>query len=195
MDNEGSLIGFIRGTFRYLRSFIKDKNVASVTPTSTDAMNYILDLLDLSRDCTIIEFGAGTGVFTFELLNRMTSRSRLIAFETNEELARHIAANQDPRLTVVNESAENISNVLESLGLESAQYIISGIPFSFITPSSREQIIIDSYRTLDENGVLLVYQATYMMKTTMEKVFGNCETDKALLNLPPLFIMKSVKSS
>lgn len=180
-------------TVQYVRSFIKDKQVASVTPTSGAAVRQICDSIDFRKDVIIVEYGAGTGVFTEEILSRMTPGSKLIAFETNAELADLLRGINDKRLIVSNRSAEDVDAVCRACGLADVDYILSGIPFSFLKPKQRINVIITSRNLLKSDGMFIVYQASWAMKATILKVFGNCETDNVLLNLPPLFIMMAKK--
>ena len=59
-------------------------------------------MLDLARVPTrglIVEFGAGSGVYTRELLRRMGPEARLLAFEVDPQLAARVEAEiDDPRL-------------------------------------------------------------------------------------------------
>lgn len=182
-------------TMQYVKSFMKDAKVASVTPTSGGAVRQICDRIDFSDDIHIIEYGAGSGVFTNELLDRMSAGSTLIALETNAELAAELSKVSDPRLIVLGESAELITGIQSRLGFPQADYILSGIPFSFLKPKQRRDVILRSRQALKVGGRFIAYQASWAMKTTIKKVFGNCETDSALINLPPLFVMDAKKES
>lgn len=181
------------GTLAYVRSFFKDKNVASVTPTSANVVRQICDRMDFTSDCVVIEYGAGTGVFTFELLRRMTPDSKLLAFETNEELAAVLGKSEDPRLIVSTESAELVSDIRSAYGLGLADYILSGIPFTFLSATQRASLLAATKATLRPGGRFLAYQASWFMKDKITEVFGNCETDKYLLNIPPMFLMDARK--
>jgi len=181
-------------TVAYVKSFIKDRNVASVTPTSSHVVNQICDRMRFDRDLTVIEYGAGTGVFTFELLKRMTSGSRLLAFETNPDLAELLEKHNDPRLAVSTESAARVSEVRNDIGLPAAEYILSGIPFSFFDAGLRREIVLKTYDNIRPEGRFLVYQASWMMKDLIEEIFGNIDTDSYLLNIPPMFLMDAIRN-
>lgn len=180
-------------TIAYLKSFIKDKNVASVTPTSANVVRAICNRMDFSRDIFLVEYGAGTGVFTFEILNRMTPGSRLLAFETNAQLAAKLGRRKDPRLMVSNQSATEVVTAIEQHDLPRPNYVISGIPFSFLDVQSRKQLVMNTNNLLLPGGRFLVYQVSWLMKETLGQVFGNCSTASYLRNLPPVFLMDSLK--
>ena len=69
----------------FLSEFIKQKKtVGAITPSSKFLMKKMLSKVDFSKDILIVEIGPGTGVFTQEILSRMTLNSRLISFEIND---------------------------------------------------------------------------------------------------------------
>ena len=67
----------------YIVNFIKDKNIASVTPTSQFGVKRILKKINFEKDLTIVEYGPGTGVITKALLKKMPKNAKLIAIDTN----------------------------------------------------------------------------------------------------------------
>lgn len=193
-ESTNDLSNLIDDTVQYVKSFIKDKNVGSVTPTSPIAVNHICNLIDFSKDIFLVEYGAGNGVFTREILSRMTPASKLLAFETNVALSESLKKIEDKRLMVSNQSAEDVLEVSQALGHAEADVVLSGIPFSFFKPAVRTDILKKSRSILRPGGTLLVYQASLKVRPAIKRIFGNCETDKALLNLPPLFVMISIRT-
>lgn len=180
-------------TVAFVKSFIKDKNVASVTPTAANVVRQICDRMDFSRDITVVEYGAGTGVFTFEILSRMTPGSRLLTFETNYDLAARLMKTSDSRLIVTEESAELVGKIMRENDLSEADYVLSGIPFSFLDPVLRVNLVKNTYQCLAVGGEFLAYQASWLMKDTIIEVFGNMKTDSYMMNLPPMFLMQAKK--
>ena len=57
----------------FLSEFIKEfKTVGAITPSSKFLMKKMLSKIDFSKNVFLIELGPGTGVFTTEILSRMT---------------------------------------------------------------------------------------------------------------------------
>lgn len=183
----------IDDTVQYVKSFLKDPQVASVTPTSLAVVTQILDRFDFGADQTIIEYGAGTGVFTVEILRRMTPGSRLLAFETNPGLVAILRKIDDPRLMVSDQSALDVLQVCAENGIHQADFILSGVPFTFLKKRDRTNLTRRSHQILGSGGEFVAYQASRVMKPVFESIFGNIETDSYLLNIPPLFLMVSRK--
>jgi len=187
-------------TFIYLKNFITDKYVASLTPTSRAAVEKVCNKMDLNDRKVVVEYGPGTGVFTGTLLNYMTGNSRLIAIERNENfchiLQKHLL---DPRLEIINDCAENVLDILKECKEAEADYILSGIPFSFLTPDARVRILNDAYAALKVGGKFLAYQNFFQLpeflKNHLEDIFQNVKTKYVLQSFPPLVLFEAVKGN
>jgi phospholipid N-methyltransferase len=176
--------------FQYLRQFIKDKNVASLLPTSSFAVKRAFKPVDFKKYKVIVEYGPGEGAFTRQLLNRMAPDAHLIAIETNTQMVHALRGMKDERLTVVNDSAENILTILNGLGLEHADCVVSGIPFTFLKRPQRETIVRRTREALNDNGMFIVYQNSFYAVKYLEKEFNGIKKDFEPRNIPPLFIMR-----
>lgn len=174
----------------YLRQFIKDKNVASLIPTSKFAVNRAFKNINLNGYKVIVEYGPGEGAFTRRMLNEMAPDANLIAIETNEEMVKALNEINDKRLIVVNDSAENIKGILNRNGFDNADCVVSGIPFTFLKRQQRENIVKRTREALNGNGTFIVYQNSYYAVKYLEKEFNHIARDFEPRNIPPLFIMR-----
>jgi phospholipid N-methyltransferase len=183
----------MKQTLTYLKSFFNDKDVASVTPTSRYCMRHVCRPVDFSRDITIVEYGAGAGVFAHYLLPKMTADSSLIMFETNNRLFQELQKIDDSRAEAHNQSVEYAIEVIGKTLAGNVDYIISGIPFSFLDEKTRLGILQKSRDMLRSVGQFLAYQTSEHLKEPLYKVFGNVHTEWEWRNVPPMTIYKSVK--
>lgn len=180
-------------TITYLRNFIKDKNVASVTPSSLICVKRVCRKIDFKKKNVIVEYGPATGVFTKFILKNMNSSSRLIAIELNSNFADELRKISDNRLIVVNDNVKNVSKIVTDTGFKQVDYIISGIPFSFLNHAVRMKILEQTRNLLKENGKFLAYQTSGHLKKPLQKIFGNLHTEFELLNIPPMVIYEAIK--
>lgn len=180
-------------TLTYLKSFFKDKDVASVTPTSRFCIRRVCRPIDFSRDQTIVEYGAGAGVFANYLLPRMTPGSRLILFETNELLFKKLREIDDPRVSLFDQSVEFVTDLLQDELIGKTDYIISGIPFSFLDERSKASVLHQSVELLKEGGKFLAYQTSGHLKEPLRNAFGNLKTGWEWRNIPPMTIYEAEK--
>lgn len=175
----------------YFYHFLQDKNIASVTPTSSFGIKRVCRRIDFSKRNIIVEYGPGTGVFTRFLLEQMNPESKLILIETNRHFVSLLKQIDDPRLYVFNDSAENIRNILKECGEEKADHVISGIPFSILDEEVKTQIMRNTRDALSEEGTFLVYQFLNHAKKYLIQYFNYVHSEFEIFNLPPLFIYEA----
>ena len=185
-------------TFVYMMNFLRDKNVASVTPTSSVGVKRVCSKIDFSRDSLIVEYGPGTGVFSKYLLKQMGHDSRLILIELNKNFKSILKAKiTDPRVMIVHDSAENVLETLRSCKESEADYVISGIPFSFLDQDLKHRILYNTHRALKTGGKFLVYQTCFQtnnhLKVHLQKYFPQVKAKYELGNIPPLRIFEAIK--
>lgn len=185
-------------TMVYLKNLLKDKNIASVTPTSKRAVRQLCRAVDLSKPLVVVEYGPATGVFTKYFLENMTDDSIFIAIELNENFVSYMEENiNDRRLRLFNDSAENIDRILKDLNIREVDYIVSGIPFTLMDPEMRKRIILNTKKALKENGEFLAYQTFFQkdehLKDYLADHFLNVSDEIAYFNIPPLRLYKAVK--
>ena len=175
-----------------ISNFIKDKNVASIIPTSKRCVKDICSRMNFSRDLCIVEYGPGNGAFTDHILKNLSSESRLLAIEKNKELSGYLKEKtNDKRLEVFNDDAINVKNILNFLSIKNVDYVISGIPFSFLEPNDIHKILENTREILNPNGRFLVYQATRKVEDYLGRYFTDIKTKHYKLNIPPLFLFDS----
>ncbi len=185
-------------TAAYVKAFLKDKDVAAVTSSSTFGMRHVCRPVDFDRAQTVVEYGPGTGVFTRYFLERMPADGRLLAIEANSELASVLKEKvSDPRLIVCEGDARNAHQLMENYGMAEADYVIYGIPFSWLDPEGRRELMNQTYEILASDGMFLAYQTFWQpdahLKEPAQEYFPSVWTEFELLNLPPMRIYRASK--
>ena len=160
--------------------------LGSVIPSSRFLIREVLDPIHWGRAQVIVEYGPGVGTITGEILARMRPNATLIAIETNPDFVRYLRSTYpDERLHVVQGSAADVRTILREHGVESASYIISGIPFSTLPAPARERILRDTRAALEPGGSFLVYQFSARVLTDLKRIFGDVQRGFQLLNILP----------
>ncbi|MCC6176270.1 MAG: methyltransferase domain-containing protein [Chloroflexi bacterium] len=183
----------MRSRLRFLSEFVRNpKQLGSITPSSRFLARELLGRIDFERTRRIVELGPGTGVFTVPLLERLAPDAALIAIDTNEgfvaQLRREI---QDPRLTVLHDSAERVDRIVADAGWGHADLVVSGIPYSLLPRPLRLSILESTCRCLRHDGKFIGYQYSLMLRPYLLRVFGNVHYRSVLLNIPPAFVYES----
>src|SRR5215467_8795160 len=174
-------------TLLFAKNFIQHpKMLGSLIPSSRFLVDRLLGKIDWVRARTIVEYGPGVGTITTHILGRMSPRAKLIVFEMNKDFVRYLRRSfPDPRLHVVHGSAENVGKELDRLGLEGADYIISGIPYTTMPEQLRETIMHESREALNPGGAVLVYQFTRAVLPYLRAYFDQVYQDFEPLNILP----------
>jgi phospholipid N-methyltransferase len=160
--------------------------LGSFIPSSRFLIRTLLEELDFARARVIVEYGPGVGTFTHEILKRMRPDAMLLALETNSEFVRFLrGSTSDPRLHVVHGSAASVQGALKALGAKRADFVISGIPFSTLPASVREEVLHATRAVLQPEGAFLVYQFSPMVLGNLRQVFSQVRRGFQPLNMPP----------
>lgn len=177
----------IRERLLFLRSFLAHpRQVGAILPTSRRAVRDMLDMATFTGVECVVELGAGTGVYTREVLARLPKDARFLAFEIDSNLAATLRTQfQDPRLQVVQDSAENVRAYLNGTR---ADVIVSGLPFTSLPVPMREAILQQARDALAPTGVMLVLQYSPLIQRELRRRFGFVRRRVSLLNVPPAFL-------
>jgi phospholipid N-methyltransferase len=171
----------------FARNFLKHpKMLGSFIPSSPFLIEHLLSQIDFARAKVVVEYGPGVGNISQEVLARLAPDAHLVLIELNEDFADFLREQlNDPRVHVVRASAEDVRRILSDLGLGSADYIISGIPYSTMPSDVRRRVLAESKKGLSPNGQFLVYQFTSTVLPHLRVVFRSIRQDFELLNILP----------
>lgn len=179
----------------FFKTFIKDRDVASIIPTSLRCVKKVCNHIDFSKDFLLVEYGPGDGVFSKYLLSKMSEGSRLILIEANENFANHLRETiKDSRVTIHNILAGDVVTALDKEDIGNVDYVLSGIPFSFLNKERKREVLKSTKLILKDGGKFLAYQTSGHLKKPVLEVFGNYDIEMEMLNIPPYLIYDVVKN-
>ncbi len=175
----------------FLREFLhRPAELGTFLPSSRFLESRIVRLGELRDDAVVVELGPGIGGTTSAILRELPASARLIAIELNPALIAPLQSLGDPRLTVHQGSAENLSEILDQHGLETADVVFSGIPFSTIPAPVGRSILKSVWDALSPGGRFVAYQLRSQVKRLARDLMGPPEVEFELLNLPPLWVYR-----
>ncbi|MBI2546687.1 methyltransferase domain-containing protein [Candidatus Woesearchaeota archaeon] len=174
----------------FLRTFLKNpKEVGSITPSSRFLQESMLRHVDFRKARHIVEYGAGTGILTREILKHARPDARILCFETNRKFCRYLKNHfNDMRLTIINDSAENISQHLHRHNMLSIDYALSSLPFSNLAESEKARIMQGTRAALARSGSFILYKYTVNFRQYLKYYFRRISRIFVPLNLPPTFV-------
>ena len=178
----------------FLKRFLQRPfQVASIIPSSKTLIRKVSSKMDFNGPRVIAEFGPGEGCHTREIVARMDADSRLLLFELDPELARHLEEqfSADPRVTVLHQDAAELPTELTRRGIAHCDYVVSGIPFSILEPGKKKQLLQHTYDSLAPHprSAFIIYQVTNELVNHCRH-FARVESEYCLQNLPPMFVSK-----
>ncbi len=173
----------------FLRSFLANpRQVGALVPTSSRAVSDTLDLARVEDARLIVEFGAGSGVYTRELLRRMGPGARLLAFEVDHQLSAALAAEiDDPRLRLIAASSEEVERHLEGARVD---LLVSALPFTSLPAAVRRRVLDLCPAILAPDGTMLVLQYSPFVQRELERRFATVQRRISPVNLPPAFLFR-----
>jgi phospholipid N-methyltransferase len=181
-------IGFLKESFKNLRE------TGSITPSSRFLCRRIAAKIDPSEAKVVVELGPGDGVITRYILDRLRPDARLIIFEINEVFVEKLQRDfEDPRLTVIHDSAEHMGRHFAALGIQKVDYFVSGIPFLMLPDSLAVSITGECRKWLRAAGRFIQFHYSPHVLGLYKRAFGNAQIDFAAWNVPPAFIIECVK--
>jgi phospholipid N-methyltransferase len=186
-DGVGALQA-LRERLDFLRGFFAHPGqVGSVIPSSHVLEQRLVRHARLQRARCVVELGPGTGGTTRAFLRAMPSNGQLLAIELSETFASRLrTAVRDPRLAVVQGSAEFIDRFLADHGLPAPDAVISGIPFSTMPPKVADRIAAVVARVLAPGGRFVAYQVRPHVADYATPYLGEPRRQWELLNIPPV---------
>ena len=169
------------------------KTVGTIASTSSSTGRRMIRQIDFTKADCIVELGAGDGVITKEILAKMAHTCKLISFEINPRFCEELDKIKDDRLVVINDSAEKITEYVAKYGFDKADHVISALPFSSLPLALGESIVTKSKDCLREGGLYVQIHYSLHRKPLYERIFGNVDWEITTINIPPAFILTSVK--
>ncbi|RZM31755.1 MAG: methyltransferase, partial [Sphingomonas sp.] len=91
----------------------------------------------------------------------------------------------DPRFFAVLGSAADVQTIVSDHGFESADYVLSGLPFSTLPPGVGPAIADATHAVLRPGGAFLVYQFSPKVKDYLTPHFATIDHDMEWWNVPP----------
>ncbi len=182
------------GRMDFFKEGLKNlKTIGTVTPSSKYLCAKMVGMSDLSGAKCIVELGAGDGVMTSHILEKMPADAMLFAFEINPKFCELMRAINDPRLVVVEDSAEHLVKYIQEHGFTQIDVVFSALPFVVLPDEVSQSIVQSCYDFLKPLGQYFQVHYSLLEKQLYKRIFGNVNVTFQLLNIPPAFILTCSK--
>ncbi|MCR8629695.1 class I SAM-dependent methyltransferase [Paenibacillus radicis (ex Xue et al. 2023)] len=171
----------------FLKKFFQNpRDIGSIIPSSTSLTQKMLEPVRWGEINSLVELGAGTGVFTEAIHASKRPDCKVVIFEKDDEMRGQLQS-QYSEFNFCKNAVELKKN-LSDLGIDKVDCIISGLPFANFTQSDRSQIISQIKETLHEDGVFVTFQYSLQMKKMLQEEFAHMRIYLVPWNVPSAFV-------
>jgi phospholipid N-methyltransferase len=181
--------------WQFLRGFLKNPvMVGSVIPSSRVLIDKMLGPVDWENTRLFVEYGPGVGTFTRPILDRLGPDATLVTIDTNADFTRYLKESiDDPRFVPVTGSAADVEKILADRNLGSADYVLSGLPFSTLPPGVGDAIAEATAKVIRPGGAFLVYQFSPKVRDFIQPHFEPIKRGFEWINVPPATLFWAYK--
>jgi phospholipid N-methyltransferase len=174
----------------FFREFLRDRNVAAVSPSSPHLMKRLAKNLDLPAIRRIVELGPGEGVAVRALLPKLSEEARYVAIERNPNFVSRLKKTKDHRFTVIQGRAQDLRRIVAHADGK-VDAVIASIPFTYLKKDERTALVTEAKRLLRPGGTFIVFhQYSPLMVPYLAKEFPDVHVEFEPLNILPCFLMR-----
>lgn len=181
----------------FLKEYIKHpRSVGAIAPSGQFLAQKMMEPIDFDKAKLIVEYGPGTGSFTRELVERKKPETRLVLIEHNKSFCRTLSKWLEKRgvenVRLVRASAAQAVEILaseqEAAGRVTADYVVSGLPFTSLPKKHSEEIFEATKEILGENGEFITFQYSMVKLRFFLDYFDLSGILRELRNVPPAYV-------
>ena len=171
---------------RFLRSwFERPLSIGAVTPSGKMLARTMARYVDPASDGPVVELGPGTGAVTQALVEAGVAPSRLVLVESNPTFCRLLRARY-PEATLVQGDAYSLRRLLETLLIQPAAAVVSGLPLVTKPIKMRLRLIRDALDLMLPGAPFV--QFTYSVAAPLPRRLGDFSveaSERIWMNIPP----------
>jgi phosphatidylethanolamine/phosphatidyl-N-methylethanolamine N-methyltransferase len=171
---------------RFIRSWIeRPLSTGAVTPSGRILARAMARYVDPRSNGPVVELGPGTGPVTEALVEAGVDPSRLVLLESNPAFCRILRARY-PQATLVQGDAYSMRRLLDTLLLQPAAAVVSGLPLVTKPITMRLRLIRDAFDLMLPGAPFV--QFTYSVAAPLPKRFGGFSveaSERIWMNIPP----------
>lgn len=175
----------------FLQYLFFPRKVGAVLPSSDYLAEKMVETVEFQSAKYIVEYGAGTGVFTDKIMKYRNPDTVVMLFESNEVFYESLKEKykSENNLIIVNDTAENIDKYVKKHGFSHIDYVISGLPFASL-PKNVSNVILNKTRKLLKNGgKFITFQYTLFKRVLFNQYFKQIDIKREYRNIPPAFVL------
>jgi phosphatidylethanolamine/phosphatidyl-N-methylethanolamine N-methyltransferase len=171
---------------RFIRSWIeRPLSIGAVTPSGKLLARTMASYVDPNSTGPVVELGPGTGPVTEALVEAGVEPSRLVLVEFNPNFCNLLRVRY-PEATLVQGDAYSMRRLLETLLLQPAAAMVSGLPLITKPLRMRLRLLRDAFDLMLPGAPFV--QFTYSVASPLPKRMGGFSaeaSERIWMNIPP----------
>lgn len=191
-----------RENTRFLSQFFKEPGaVGAVAPSSPDLAEKMVQWIDWPSVRTVIEYGPGTGAFTWRIRQCLPPGCRFLAIELNPQFAA-LLKQRYPDVRVYRDSVANVEAICRGEGIAQVDAIVSGLPWAVFGQRQQAEILGGMMAVLKQGGQFVTFAylqglllpAAWRFRANLMRHFSEVQrSPTAWMNLPPALVYRCRK--
>jgi phosphatidylethanolamine/phosphatidyl-N-methylethanolamine N-methyltransferase len=187
---------------KFFKVFLRAPALTSaIVPSSPWLAERMIENVQLAEAKVVVELGPGTGAFTRAIQKEISPSAFFLAVEIDPMFAGHLKR-QFPRAHVINDSAARLDEHLRAQGHESADCVLSGLPWAGFSGEEQQRVLSAVVRALRPGGLMTTYAYNHTawlpggrrFRKLLESTFSDVSTTRTeWRNLPPAFVYRCRK--
>lgn len=185
-----------------LAQFLKKPlTTGAVCASSQSLARMLIAGIGLDTASSVAELGPGTGAVTGSILDSLPDQCRFFAVELNSDVI-HAFHQKFPDVTVYNDSAVNLPELVRRENLAALDAVVSGLPWAIFPDKLQEQILLAILESLKPGGFFTTFaylQGVLLpsgqhFRKRIERIFSRVEKSPVVWkNFPPAFVYRCRK--
>lgn len=167
--------------------------LGAATPTSRAVGEAVAQVVPTTGAPVVVELGPGTGSLSGPIHDRLPEGARHIGIELADSLVEHLRIHR-PWLEVVHGNAADAVALLDKLGVDQVDAVISSIPWSLLAPDEQNHVLRQATELMKPHGVFtaLTYHPPGRtaggrhFRRHLSETFDEVLTHTTWRNLPPI---------
>jgi phospholipid N-methyltransferase len=183
---------------QFLQAFLKNPaKVGSITPSSPELAQKMIEGLEPGPDKIVLELGVGTGAITKFLPSILPDERSYMGIELDSCLVRSLRKNY-PDLNIVCGSAVDTATIHRRSGLGTVAYIICCLPFVSLPNEVGEKILLEVDKFMQQGCTFRTFQYAHgyyfpsaiRLREFMRSRYGRSKRSPLIVkNVPPAYTL------
>ncbi|WP_433244527.1 class I SAM-dependent methyltransferase [Streptosporangium sp. CA-135522] len=175
--------------------------LGAIAPSSKVVARLATSVVPGIRGAVVVELGAGGGVISDAIRDRLSPDGRQLAVELNHDMVRHLRRSR-PWLEVIAGDAGDLSKFLGRAGLTQVDAIVSSLPWSLFDGQRQKHILDEVSAVLAPDGrfstvttlTAMPFRRFRLFRGLLEHTFATVDTmGPVWRNVPPALIFTASK--